>query len=268
MLLLRHLATSCKWRVSEANGKIFAARRQVDERHDWVNNLNGFISKHNPRLQTRTILGLDAPIYVDTFHAQEFIARQEIIHLPARKPPHESYFCAKFGSHHLEIFEESSAKARTFTNCQLISLKNELEQLKSSKVAVSQGFDLGLMPAFSIGPQTSELRVSETMAGGGTYYVDAFVNPGEFGKTFLKVYEATRNIRLSEGEVSRDSLEYIGWSNDKTQTFFYNSRIMINEGDWESLYPARFELWFRPDNKNKPERKLLERTYSICGWEK
>lgn len=43
-LLVRHLATSCEWRVTEEGGKIHVVRRDVDENGNWITSLNGYVS--------------------------------------------------------------------------------------------------------------------------------------------------------------------------------------------------------------------------------
>lgn len=273
-LLVRHLATSCKWRVTEEGGRIYAVRREVDENGNWITSLNGYVSRQwepSGHSQYRTVIGIDGPIYQQKFHAQKVKAIAGNVAPTIGNSVNnerESYFCDSFGPHMLEIFEETPFLQREYTNAELRLLNTELSQLNSSPTARSRGFDPHLMPAFSMGLNKAELKVRNSDSGGGIYFVDAFVNPGESGKTYLKVFEATRNTRLSADRVSKDSLEYIGWSNNSRESFFYDSLIRIDEGNWHTFYPARFELWFQPSDKSKPERKLLERTFRICGWER
>jgi hypothetical protein len=61
--------------------------------------------------------------------------------------------------------------------------------------------------------------------------------------------------------------EYLGWSDDPTEVFFYNTQITVHEGSWGVYYPARFELWFSPASGG-PARKLLEKIYKIEGWQR
>ena len=102
---------------------------------------------------------------------------------------------------------------------------------------------------------------------GGIYQVYARINPGTAGRVYLKVFEATRNTRLSAGRIAECSLEYTGWSDDPQEQFFYNTEITVYEGDWGVYYPARFELWFMPQDGG-PERKLLEKIFKIEGWQR
>jgi hypothetical protein len=41
---------------------------------------------------------------------------------------------------------------------------------------------------------------------------------------------------------------------------------LILEGDWGQFYGARIEVWFKPDDINKPERKLMIKNYIVQGW--
>lgn len=272
--LLRHLASSCKWRVTEEHGKLFAVRREVDNEGYWISELNGYIYRPiepSGHIQNRTVIGIDGPVFAEKFHLNEFVAQAGKIVVPIKESVNHmpmSDFVDRFGPHALEIYEESSSKGRKFTAAELRLVKNELEQLRKSKTASSNGFDKHLMPAFSTRSGKPNFAVFDSKAGGGIYFVNAFINPGESGKTYLKVFEATRNIPLSSRRVASDSLEYVGWSSNPRETFFLNSLISISEGSWSTFYPARFELWFKPTDESKPERKLLERTYKICGWQR
>ena len=52
-----------------------------------------------------------------------------------------------------------------------------------------------------------------------------------------------------------------------TDRFSYQVEVTIYEGDWGVYYPARFELWFVPES-GLPERKLLEDSFRIEGWQR
>jgi hypothetical protein len=57
-----------------------------------------------------------------------------------------------------------------------------------------------------------------------------------------------------------------GWSERGTNLFPYRAEIMIQEGNWDSQYATRWELWQQqPDGK---EKKLLETTRLVNGWER
>lgn len=271
-LLLRHLASSCKWKVGEENGKIFAHRREVNECGNWDSSPGGSISL--PFI-SRTTIAMDTPEYLGELATIFHVVKTTDVpaepgavqlDLSSEYSQYRSSLCDRFGSASLEIKETSSIPERKFTQGELYFVKAELDYLMKSPIAASRGFDPSIMPTMSIRHGQPEMRV-RNQPQGGNYCVDAFVNPGESGKCSLKVFEATRNTRLSEAGISKYSLEYVGWSDDPSETFFFNCMIFMDEGNWSTFYPARFELWFEPSDKAKPQRKLLEKVYRICGWE-
>ena len=73
--------------------------------------------------------------------------------------------------------------------------------------------------------------------------------------------------RLSKESITRSSNEFTGWSKIASELFYYNTNITVYEGDWEHFFEARFELWFHPEDGSS-ERKLVETTRRICGWER
>ena len=99
----------------------------------------------------------------------------------------------------------------------------------------------------------------------GIYDARIYVNPGEPGRIYLRAYEVTREYRLSEGKLNKDSSEWVGWSDDPQQQFYSNTHFSIYEGVWGEPYAARFEVWFEPDS-GEPERKLMEKIFKIEGW--
>ena len=101
----------------------------------------------------------------------------------------------------------------------------------------------------------------------GIYEAEGWVNPGEAGTVYLRAYEVTRKIRLSEDRLYESSNERVGWSENRDELFLYNTHITIYEGDWGQPYAARFELWLKPES-GATERKLLERTFKIEGWQR
>ncbi len=101
----------------------------------------------------------------------------------------------------------------------------------------------------------------------GIFDVCGWVNPGERGVAYLKVFATKTGKRLSEYDILKDSREVVGWSDDAEVQFYYNSHITVFEGDWEHQYDARFEIWFKPESGG-PERMLISGTRSIYGWER
>ena len=102
----------------------------------------------------------------------------------------------------------------------------------------------------------------------GMYRYSITLNKIEEGNVFLKVYEITKNTRLSEEDLNQKTILNVENSSDSLKTFEQNDNehFTIYEGDWEKPYGARFEVWFK--DKNGKERKLTEKNYKIEGWQR
>lgn len=99
----------------------------------------------------------------------------------------------------------------------------------------------------------------------GLYEYDLWIDSKESGIIFLKAYEITKEIELSNPELKERSMIRITNTNGLVQKFSTKDDFTIYEGDWGKPYGARFEVWFKSDN-NKKERKLYEKNYIIEGW--
>lgn len=113
--------------------------------------------------------------------------------------------------------------------------------------------------------------------GNGIYRYMAYLPPmDEEGDIYLKMYEATTNLPLSERIVKNRSSIHIlpsdtaviyfmkeismsSWSEDMREA------IIIDEGSWEDYYAARTELWFRPTNGGE-ERLIYSKIFRIDGY--
>jgi hypothetical protein len=156
------------------------------------------------------------------------------------------------------VFEQSGIDARPATQLALTDVKRELEAaLVSTNMAA-------LPPGPALDGGEPEIQLAKGMQG-GIYQVRAFVNSGESGRAYLKVFEATRNTPLSAERIKPRSISRIGWSTNLNEKYRYQSEITVYEGDWGNFYPGRFELWFIPDS-GKAERKLVDRIFRIEGW--
>lgn len=111
----------------------------------------------------------------------------------------------------------------------------------------------------------------------GVYRYMVYLPPmDEEGDIYLKMYEATTNLPLSETVVKNRSNIHIlpsdtaviyqmkgistsSWSEDMREA------IVINEGSWEDYYAARTELWFRPTNGGE-ERLVYSKIFRIDGY--
>lgn len=116
------------------------------------------------------------------------------------------------------------------------------------------------------------------LAGGqGVYRYMVYLPPmDEEGDIYLKMYEATTNLPLSQRIVKNRSSIHIlpsdtaviyymketsmsSWSEDMREA------IIIDEGSWEDYYAARTELWFRPTNGGD-ERLIYSKIFRIDGY--
>lgn len=270
--LIQHLAASPRWFVTEEGGKPYAYRRLTIGGR-WQNSLNGFFSSSSvapssePDFQTRIVIGFDGPVFVEPFQRNGIVTTAQIGSgdVPIRviddkkfDQGKESYFVLKSSQAIVEVFEQSRIDARPATQLALAELKHELEAaLVSTNTAMSPD-------QTTLRTGESEIQLAKGMQG-GIYQVRAFVNPGEAGRVYLKVFEATQNTPLSADRIKPVSISRIGWSSNSNEKFRYQSEITVYEGDWGTFYPGRFELWFIPDSGG-PERKLIDRIFRIEGW--
>ena len=277
-LLLRHLASSARWFLTtERGGKLYAYRRFASRSSMWRNSGGyygggpDFVERGTNNFQFCIFLGIDGPVMFDPRSAnltRSHVGAPPVLVKAIEDKKYdqgiESHLVLESSGAALEIFEQSRQFARPFTVRAVAQVKDELEAVLSSPRAREHGFDETLLPPESIKRGSPELHLVGT---DGIYQVYARINPRAAGRVYLKVFEATRNTRLSAGRIAECSLEYTGWSDDPQEQFFYNTEITVYEGDWGVYYPARFELWFMPQDGG-PERKLMEKTFKIEGWQR
>ena len=89
--------------------------------------------------------------------------------------------------------------------------------------------------------------------------------PTEKGELYIKAFELTQNIQLSELELSTRTENEITELGENYKLYIGNS--LIYEGTFANYYPVRFELWFKPKN-SEIEKKLTEKNYVIDGWDR
>ena len=99
---------------------------------------------------------------------------------------------------------------------------------------------------------------------GGLYKYDFYYGSLEQGEVFLRCYEVTSNIPLSEDWLIEQSRVKISPQKQFGKVVNKQS-FTIYEGDWDDYYAARIEVWFKSTETNK-ERKLLEKVYRVEGW--
>lgn len=99
---------------------------------------------------------------------------------------------------------------------------------------------------------------------GGLYMYDLYYGALPAGEIYLRCYEATRNIPLSEERILKESRVSINSTTSFSQ-LISRKKFTIYEGDWGDYYAARIEVWHR-NAETKQEMKLLEKVYRVEGW--
>ena len=99
---------------------------------------------------------------------------------------------------------------------------------------------------------------------GGIYDYDFYYGAIPAGEVFLRCFEITKDIPLSEDRLQ----ERIKVAIDSTKSFsqlVHNKNFTIYEGDWGDYYAARVEVW-HIDAKTGKETMLMEKVYRVEGW--
>jgi hypothetical protein len=99
----------------------------------------------------------------------------------------------------------------------------------------------------------------------GLYQYDLWLKSNIGGTIYLKVFEITKNIRLSKSRLQDASELSVISTNNEVKRFSTSHHFTIYEGDFGQPYGARFEVWLIPQN-GREEFKILEKNYVIEGW--
>ncbi|MBR5831611.1 MAG: hypothetical protein IKY79_03235 [Bacteroidales bacterium] len=99
---------------------------------------------------------------------------------------------------------------------------------------------------------------------GGIYEYDFYHPQLANGTVYLRCYEVTENIALSDKEVKNNS-EVAVTSHRHFEKLADKQEFTIYEGDWEDYYAVRVEVWHH-DNATGKERKLMQKIYRMEGW--
>ena len=108
-----------------------------------------------------------------------------------------------------------------------------------------------------------EILVIGNGYNGYEFYV--WHKPTEFGTLYIKAFELTQNIQLSEEKLTSRTSHQINQLDTKFN--LYKSKTVIDEGTFEKYYPVRFELWFKSQDSGN-EIKVKEAYYVIDGWDR
>lgn len=100
----------------------------------------------------------------------------------------------------------------------------------------------------------------------GIYEYQYFSTVLPDGYIYLKCFEATENIPLSEDRLPKRSKTQVNAHRDFGPVGGYND-FTIYEGDWGDYYAVRVEVWHH-DSVTGHERRLIEKTYRMQGWQR
>ncbi len=89
--------------------------------------------------------------------------------------------------------------------------------------------------------------------------------PTEKGEIFIKAFELTQNVQLTEDKLTERTKNEITDLDDAYN--LYKGSSVIYEGTFSNFYPTRFELWFKSEDSGI-EKKLTEKNYLIDGWDR
>lgn len=100
----------------------------------------------------------------------------------------------------------------------------------------------------------------------GEYGYDLYYPPLSDGWVFLRCYEATSGLPLSEDHIpQRTETSVRGHTSFGQVANMRQNSFMLYEGDFDEYYAVRVEAWHR-DSLSGAETKLLEKPYRLDGW--
>jgi hypothetical protein len=278
-LLEQHFSGSLAWHVFDERGRRYAVRRQKIGA-EYRTGSNGFISDFSSKevVQTRVLIGLDGEYGFGHDQSRWTRATARGGRTPVftfkdgDQPGRESYLIVTGGNGiTVEVFEQSHLEERRFTAAALAEVEAELAQIRA-RGALATVVAGSMRP-----PGPVEFSVDDGMQP-GMFGVRGWLPANAPGEAFVRVFytgkpEAGDKIPpelAGKGETDLTgergtAAARIGWSSDGSR-FHYAGGLMIKTGDWEHHYPARFELWFRPDSG--APRKLASVERRIAGWQR
>ena len=273
-ILFRYLAGNPRWEIREEAGVRYAVRlERVDG--EFETTTNGFYSRRENGVvhQTRVLISFGQEYGFGK--ERENITRTKtgekdvsviIEGDHAGTPGNSSYIIIAGGAIFLEIYDQAPELTRTFTQQVFEDVSAELMDVIAHRDAIEKD---GVLPVPERYPEPLPEKRSFEIRDDvqpGIYRVTAAVGPDEPGFIFVKAFNVKTGERLSEERVTQRSTRFVGWSEDGKTLFPYSAEVTVYEGDWDSTYEARFELWHH--SNDGIEKKLAEKTRPINGWQR
>lgn len=259
-LLKRYLASSSEWFLNQEYQGVFAKRRWLmngDVYQCMHNNYSSYEGENDMQsFQYRCLLG---PYKKSSYWKASKNKPEKDIN-----GDYSLFTFFNAGNVSVEIIEANKVNASRMTAKTVEVLEDEFAKILNCK-----NFDevKKLLPEHSFKIGKPEFILKNGEGGKGIYTAEIWVNPGEEGYIYLKAFETTKNISLSEPRLKEDTNEYIGYSDDANEVYSSFVNFTIYEGDWGDYYLARFEVWF-VSSKSGQERKLMEKVFKIEGWQR
>jgi hypothetical protein len=285
-VLLRHLASSADWQLKQYQGVWRAIRRQeiCGTRQMSFNNI--YYSGGRPDSPRSEVLIVFQPYELGAFGSKRNVTITEVgeklLHLKLKTYSKDfmSELVVSSSDFFLYIFEGSPDRERRLTQEAFNNVSNEFASVLSNEEEIlEKGYAIAAIPKISV-IQSNEARFvvsdeancdeyslanTQSCEINGHCQVGGYINPGEFGYAYVKVFDVQSGEQLCSEDIQYRSMEYVGWSSNSLNQFFYDANITVCEGSL-SREPARFELWFQPISGEA--RKLLEAIHLTSTWER
>jgi len=274
-LLQRYFAGNGRWEVRQERGINYAVRLEKVN-GNYQTSLNGYYSEYKENgsvSQTRVLVSFKEPYGFGNLDKR--ITRSNTGNNDAEliiadsfpgTPGYASYLIVNGGGIYIEIYDQAPQVERIFTQKAYNEISKELSAILEHQDEI-ETTGIMLLEEYYPGafPKASFLDVKDGMQP-GIYLVDAAVNPTGPGILFVKVFDTKTGEQLSADRITPRSTRVAAWSDAGVTYFPYQSEITISEGDWNTKYEARFELWHKDDSGT--ETKLLETTRLVNGWQR
>ena len=259
--LLWYLSANIKWRVTEERGAVIAYKYDLDEKSKvrMEQNLD------SPKGQSRIALRMGPYKYGENSNINRIsfaTAGDDTADVKLFKNANSAFFSELHLSGkglYLQIMESSLDTNRTLTKETVSEVVKELESLKEKFDVGGRKAVIELLPKSSLGEKIEMEVFPGTQSG--LYTVSGFINPGEPGFIEILVVDAETGSTIGEGINSLRTIEYIGWSSENSEKFYFQSPVTIfapQDAKDEKKLKAIFKVLFYPTKarhlyESKPE---------------
>jgi len=137
-----------------------------------------------------------------------------------------------------------------------------MKKLLDSETAKTKGFDTDLMPRGSvIKSKDSEIVID---GSSGYYNFKGYVNPGEKGYIYLRVYNPETKKDLINDYFKMSPIEYSGWSDDPNEKFSFDILDCIQSSTFKQK--AMIEVWFHSLERDRRDSLLVSTEETVVAF--